>query len=96
LELWFTLFFLFPIYWLFMISFKTPAEIFANGDSAEAAQIKRAAAEKPIKARMEAIEGAIRKRLEEERVLMLPPAAQEAPRAGKRPAPVGRAHRCTP
>ena len=62
------------------LTLATPAEIFANGDSAEAAQIKRAAAEKPIKARMEAIEGAIRKRLEEERVLMLPPAAQAAVR----------------
>jgi hypothetical protein len=71
------------------LTLATPAEIFANGDSAEAAQIKRAAAEKPIKARMEAIEGAIRKRLEEERVLMLPPAAQ-APSENRKATQSGR------
>jgi hypothetical protein len=62
------------------LTFATPAEILAAADAQEDAQKKRAAAEAPIKARMEAIEGPLRKKLEEERILMLPADAQAAVR----------------
>jgi hypothetical protein len=57
-----------------------PGDIFANGDAADEARKKRAAAEEPLKAQLDAIAGPLRKRLEEERVAMLPPDAQAAVR----------------
>ena len=56
----------------------TPQEIVAAGVSADEAQRKRAEAEAPLKAEMEALAGPIRRRLEQERVDMLPPAAHAA------------------
>jgi Protein of unknown function (DUF1553)/Protein of unknown function (DUF1549) len=57
-----------------------PGDIFANGDAADEVRKKRAAAEEPLKAQLDAIAGPLRKRLEEERVAMLPPDAQAAVR----------------
>jgi hypothetical protein len=62
------------------ITLASPAEILKNADAAEEAQKARAAAEAPLRAQLAAIEGPIRKRLEEERILMLPPEAQSAVR----------------
>ncbi len=60
------------------ITLATPAEILKNADAQEDAQRKRAEAEAPLRAQLAAIEGPIRKRLEEERVAMLPAEAKSA------------------
>jgi hypothetical protein len=60
------------------VTLASPAEILKNADAAEDAQRARAAKEAPLRAQLAAIEGPIRKRLEAERILMLPPAAQAA------------------
>jgi hypothetical protein len=66
------------------VTLATPAEITKAADAAEAAQRERAAKEAPLRAQLAAIEGTIRKRLEEERILMLPPDAQAAVRKPER------------
>ena len=57
-----------------------PADIVASADAADEAQKKRAAEAAPLQAQLDALTGTIRKRLEEERVAMLPPDAQAAVR----------------
>ena len=66
------------------VTLATPAEILKNADAAEDALKARAAAEAPLRAQLAALEGPIRKRLEEERVLMLPAEAQAAVRKPER------------
>ncbi len=66
------------------VTLATPAEILKNGDAGDDAQRARAAAEAPLRAQLAAIEGPLRKRLEEERILMLPPDAQAAVRKPER------------
>jgi hypothetical protein len=66
------------------VTFASPAEVLKNADAAEDAQKARAAAEAPLRAQLAAIEGPIRKRLEEERILMLPLEAQAAVRKPER------------
>lgn len=66
------------------VTLSSPAEILKNTDTVEDAQRARAAAEAPLKAQLTAIEGPIRKRLEEERILMLPSDAQAAVRKPER------------
>ena len=66
------------------VTLAAPAEILKSADAAEEAQKARAAAEAPLRAQLAAIEGPLRKRLEEERILMLPPEAQAAVRKPER------------
>ena len=66
------------------VTLATPAEILKNADAAEDALKARAAAEAPLRAQLAALEGPIRKRLEEERILMLPAEAQAAVRKPER------------
>jgi hypothetical protein len=66
------------------LTLASPADILKNADASEEAQKARAAAEAPLKAQLAALEGPIRKRLEEERILMLPPDAQAAVRKPER------------
>src|SRR5204863_9136791 len=54
------------------ITLASPGDILKAADAAEDAAKARAAAEAPLRAELAAIEGPIRKRLEEERILMLP------------------------
>ncbi len=62
------------------VTFASPGDVLKNADAAEDAQKARTAAEAPLRAQLAAIEGPIRKRLEEERILMLPLDAQAAVR----------------
>ena len=66
------------------ITLASPGDILKAADAAEDAAKARAAAEAPLRAELAAIEGPIRKRLEEERILMLPPEAQAAVRKPER------------
>ena len=66
------------------VSLASPADILKSADAADDAVKARAAAEAPLRAQLAAIEGPIRKRLEEERILMLPPDAQAAVRKPER------------
>ena len=62
------------------VTLAPPAEILSLGTAVDEAQKKREAALAPLNAELEALSGTIRKRLEEERVAMLPPDAQAAVR----------------
>jgi len=62
------------------LTLATPADIVASADAADEAQKKRAAEAAPIQAQLDALTGTIRKKLEEERVAMLPADAQAAVR----------------
>ena len=66
------------------VTLATPADLLKQADAQEDAARERAAREAPLRAQLAAIEGPIRKRLEEERILMLPPDAQAAVRKPER------------
>jgi hypothetical protein len=60
------------------LTLATPAEIVAAGDASDETQRKREAAEAPLKAELEALAGPVQRRLDEERVEMLPPDVKAA------------------
>ena len=62
----------------------TPAEIVAKGVQVDESQQKKAAAEGPLKAELDALSGATLARLQEERIEMLPPDAKAAYRKPER------------
>ena len=62
------------------ITLAPPAEILSLGTSVDEAQKKKEAALAPLNAELDALSGDIRRRLEEERVEMLPPDAKAAVR----------------
>jgi hypothetical protein len=66
------------------VTLAAPGEIFSNGDAADEAQRKMAAAAAPLQAQIDALSGAVRKKLEEERVAMLPADVQAAVRKPER------------
>ncbi len=55
-----------------------PGEIYASLEAADEARKKKALAEEPLNAQLDALAGPLRKKLEEERVEMLPPDARAA------------------
>jgi len=66
------------------VTLAAPGEIFAGGDASDEAQKKAEAAAAPLQAQIDALSGATRKKLEEERVAMLPAEVQAAVRKPER------------
>jgi hypothetical protein len=66
------------------VTLAAPGEIFASGDASDEAQRKLAAAAAPLQAQIDALSGSVRKKLEEERVAMLPAEVQAAVRKPER------------